>query len=343
MQKILIIQTAYIGDVILATSLVRKVKELAPNSQIDFLLRSGNESLLSNSPLVRKIFIWNKKKKYRSLFEIIKKVRKEKYDAVINIQRFFNSGLFTILSGAKVKIGFDKNPLSLLFHHRIEHKIPHQIDGQNFLHEVQRNSLLLEPIFMNYKMEAIDKLGLELSFSELDKKIVFNIKQGHDQYLVIAPSSVWFTKQYPKNKWIEFLALIPKNLSVFYIGAPADKAFIDEIKPASTSHINAAGMLTLLQSALLMKEAQRVFVNDSAPLHLASAVDAKTTAIFCSTVTDFGYYPLSTDSIVIEENLNLECRPCGLHGKKECPLSHFKCAQSIETNRLLESINHPEC
>lgn len=339
MQKILIIQTAYIGDVILATNLIKKIHSLAPNCQIDFLLRSGNESLLANSTSIKNIYIWNKKKKYRSLFKIVKEIRKQNYDAVVNVQRFFNSGLFTALSGAKIKVGFDKNPLSIFFHHKIEHLIPHKTSDGSFLHEVQRNAQLLVPLFDNYSVGDIGQLSLELKFSQVDEEKIKTLTESAGEYLVIAPSSVWFTKQYPENKWKEFLALIPKELNVFYIGAPSDKDFIEKIRPQDSRHINVAGKLSLLQSALLMKGSKRVFVNDSAPLHLASAVNADTTAIFCSTVTDFGYYPLSKNSLVIEETLNLNCRPCGLHGKKECPLSHFKCAESIATQRLLDSIN----
>lgn len=342
MQKILIIQTAYIGDVILATSLIKKVAALAPGAQIDFLLRSGNESLLANSRTIKNLYVWDKKRKYRSLFNIVKQIRAEHYDAVINVQRFFNSGLMTALSGANLKIGFDKNPLSIFYDHKIKHMIPHKTKSGDIFHEVQRNAQLLEPLFSDYNVEKVEELGLELQFSAADQEKIQTVIKNAGEYLVIAPSSVWFTKQYPENKWIEFLNLVPENLTVFYIGAPSDRAFIEKIRPQIKNHLNLAGDLSLLQSALLMKDSKRVFVNDSAPLHLASAVEANTTAIFCSTVTAFGYYPLSQNSLVIHERQNLSCRPCGLHGKKECPLSHFKCAQSIEAKRLIDSINLPK-
>jgi heptosyltransferase-2 len=88
-----------------------------------------------------------------------------------------------------------------------------------------------------------------------------------------------------------------------------------------------------------MKSATMNFMNDSAPMHLASSVDAPTTAIFCSTVTSFGFGPLSNNSIVVETKEKLDCRPCGLHGHKECPKKHFKCAENININELLARIN----
>ena len=80
-------------------------------------------------------------------------------------------------------------------------------------------------------------------------------------------------------------------------------------------------------------------MNDSAPLHLASSVNAKITAIFCSTVTSFGFGPKSDDAVVVETPLSLDCRPCGLHGFKSCPEGHFKCALTIDKRELTKRLS----
>ncbi|MFN7234860.1 MAG: glycosyltransferase family 9 protein, partial [Cyclobacteriaceae bacterium] len=102
---------------------------------------------------------------------------------------------------------------------------------------------------------------------------------------------------------------------------------------------NLAGELTFLQSAALMKEAVMNYVNDSAPMHLASAVDAPVTAIYCSTLPSFGFGPLSSNSRVVETHEKLDCRPCGLHGHRQCAKGHFKCSSGIQVDQLLETIN----
>src|SRR5436190_269218 len=101
------------------------------------LVRKGNESLLANNPNLREVITWNKKQnKISNLLKIISAVRKENYDVVINAHRFFSSGLITIFSGAKEKIGFRKNPLSIFFSKRMEHSL-------NGKHEVERNQKLI--------------------------------------------------------------------------------------------------------------------------------------------------------------------------------------------------------
>jgi heptosyltransferase-2 len=329
MKNVLIIQTAFIGDVILATALIEQVKEKYPNAKIDFLLRSGNESLLSSNPNINTIHIWNKKNKIRSMISIIFEIRKTKYDLLLNIQRFLNSGLIGFFSKATTKVCFDKNPLHLLYTRSIKHQIPHKT-GLGFAHEVQRNSQLLdESLIDQYQRPA-------LYFSKSEEEKISTFQDA--KYIVMAPSSVWFTKQMPKEKWIELIKNSPSEYEIFIIGAPNEKEYLQSIINESDRGTLLAGQLSLKESALLMKKAQRVFVNDSGPLHLASSVNAKTTVFFCSTIPEFGYGPLSEDSIVIETAPRQECSPCGLHGKKECPLTHFKCAYDININKAIESI-----
>jgi heptosyltransferase-2 len=94
-----------------------------------------------------------------------------------------------------------------------------------------------------------------------------------------------------------------------------------------------AGKLTLLQSAALMRDSKMNYVNDSGPLHFASALNAPVTAFFCSTTPEFGFGPLSDLSEIIEVK-NLACKPCGLHGHKECPQGHFNCGNLINLTNI---------
>jgi heptosyltransferase-2 len=328
MNKILIIQTASIGDVILATPLLEALKHHYPDSTLDILVKKGNETLFRNHPFLNKVITWDKNRaKYLHLLDLCLRVRRERYDLVINLQRFFATGLITVVSGGKITIGFDKNPLSRYFNRSIEHSI-----HLGKKHETARNLSLIEPLI------GPVYFPVRLYPSRKDYERVSKYKK--EPYITISPASIWFTKQYPAVKWVEFLKSLKEKIMVYTLGSASDQRLCQEILDVAEyrKSENLAGKLDLLESAAMMKDARRNLVNDSAPMHLASAVNARTTAIFCSTITAFGFGPLSDDSIVVETEKKLSCRPCGIHGRKACPEKHFKCAHTIQNKHLLYGI-----
>jgi heptosyltransferase-2 len=317
LNKFLFIQTSFIGDVILATALLEKMHARQSNAQIDICVRKGNETLFEGHPFINKVHVWNKKEnKYKNLWALSKEIKNENYDAVINLQRFTSSGFLTVRSGAKQKIGFRKNPLSMFFSRSIDH----EISASGKLHEVERNQKLIES-FCGLEFAKPKLYPSKKDFLKANK-----ISNGKD-YVTLSPASVWFTKQLPVKKWIELANSIPNSKQIFILGGPSDRTFCKElIEQCDRTDIqNLAGELSLLGSAALMRDAQMNYVNDSAPLHLCSAMNAPVTAFFCSTVPAFGFTPLSEKSIILESNEKLSCRPCGLHGFQKCPKEHFKC------------------
>ena len=257
----------------------------------------------------------------------MKEVRRQRYDLIVDIQRYAATGFLTVFGKAKETSGFDKNPFSCLFTHKIKHEI-----GVKGVHEVDRNQKLIEHVTDNKSVRPA------LYPSE---RVFEKMKHFKDEpYICVAPCSLWFTKQYPEDLWVHFLRLVPDNMKVYLLGGKDDIALCDRIiANVPDKHVESlAGQLNLLESAALMRDAKMNFVNDSSPMHLASSQNAPTTAIYCSTVADFGFGPLSDDSVVVEENRNLNCRPCGLHGYKECPKGHFNCAYFIDIKELTDRL-----
>jgi ADP-heptose:LPS heptosyltransferase len=336
-KNILIIQTAFIGDTILASHFARAVKDLYPQSKIHFFLRKGNESVIEGLPTIDKVWIWDKQGgKAKNLFKLVWQLRKVRFDMVFNLHRHFNSGLVTVLMKSPFKVGFAQNPLSFLFHQRVKHLIPHQSLHGGW-HEVQRNLQLLQKAQPSYQiLEDAKYYRPQLPLKE--KHFIKVAPHAEGDYFVVAPASVWFTKAWSEHKYRQLTQELSKKGRVIFIGAPSDRELCERIRKDISHTENLCGTLSLLDSAALMKNAIRVFVNDSAPLHLASCVNAKTTAIFCSTIKEFGYTPLAQDSIVIDVGNSLPCRPCGLHGHPKCPLGHFKCAENIEVERVLSTV-----
>ena len=311
MQRVLIIQPAFLGDVILATALVEKLSEAYPMADIDMLVRKGNEKVLVGHPKIRQLLIFDRKRKWTSLWQLIGKIRKEKYDLVLTVQRHFSSGLLTWLSGAKQKIGFRQNPFAWCFSKKIEHRWD--------LHEVQRNQQLIAQL--TDEKAAMPKLYPK----EEEQRLIKGLYP--QPYITISPASVWATKQLPLERWAKMLDKLPAQLPVYLLGGPGDAVLCEQLK-AMTMHPSVmvlAGKHSFLQDAVLMQRAEMNYVLDSAPLHICSAMNAPTFAIFCSTSPKFGFGPLAEGAVIRETTLNLDCKPCGKHGYKECPKGHFRC------------------
>ena len=357
MKQFLIIQTAFLGDAVLVTSIVEKLHAHYPDAAIDLVVRRGNEGLFGagtadaartgsvdppgrhasaitnhDHPFLRNLFIWDKRQgKTPALFALIRELRKTDYDHIINAQRFFSTGLMTILARGREKIGYDKNPLSFLFTRRVKHIIgdpsavlgmaPHEVDRLNALIEHLTDST--RPLPRLYPTDA--------SRAEVDHLII----SSSDHLICIAPASVWYTKQWPEHKWVELIKSLPSEKRVLLIGAPGDVPLCERIAQAAGRGVVLAGKLSLLGTAALMERATMNYVNDSAPLHIASAMNAPVTVVFCSTVPVFGFGPLRKNGRVVETVEKLDCRPCGLHGHKACPLGHFKCAEGISIDQVI--------
>jgi lipopolysaccharide heptosyltransferase II len=318
LDRILVIQTAFLGDVILATPIWENIHAAYPHAQIDVVVKKGNESLLTGHPFLHQVFILDKRNKVKNLWNLSKTLRSQQYDLVINLQRFASSGILTLLTRGKESRGFQKNPLSLFFSKRY----PHEMKPD--WHEVDRNLCLISDLVT----APIRRPQLFPSKDDLNSVQIYQ----DDPYCCLAPTSVWFTKQAPLEIWLELIEKLSQTKEqIFLLGAPSDRAYLDEIvkNTRSAQVINLAGRLSLLQSAALMAGAKHNYVNDSGPLHLASATNAPVSAFFCSTVPEFGFGPLSEHSDVIEVK-NLDCRPCGLHGHKACPKGHFKCGKDLK-------------
>jgi ADP-heptose:LPS heptosyltransferase len=320
--KVLVIQTAFTGDAILATALVEEIHAAFPDASIHLMVRKGNDSLFTGHPYLKRVLVWNKKEgKWKDWFRLLSEIRSERYDRVINLQRFASTGLLTALSGSRMRCGFDKNPFSVFF----DKKIPHLIEAGT--HETDRNHSLVAEWTKKQVMRP------KLYPLPSDMSMIAGYQQSG--YVCMAPGSVWFTKMWPEQRWVELIRLFNERASgkvIYLLGAPGESALCSRIAAAAGHKqvIDLSGKLSLLQSAALMAGAEMNYVNDSAPMHLAGAMNAPVTAIYCSTLPSFGFGPLSSVSKIVEAPEPLTCRPCGLHGKATCPQGHFRCGNDIK-------------
>lgn len=336
--KVLIIQTAFLGDVILALPLIQTLKAVMPDTLIDFLCIPTASNVLQNHPDINRIIIYDKKgkKKIDKFLDLLTEIRKQQYDIVLCPHRSARSALITYFSKANMKVGFDKNSLSFL----LNVKVPYD----NTAHEIERNLDLLQSVLENPIDESQVRLKPQLYPYEKDEKIVELILKEHnsgEKMISFAPCSKWFTKQLPVHKSLENIRnLLEQNYTVVLLGGGEDFDYGKQVEKEinNKSLINLCGRLTPLQSYIIINKSKCLITVDSASQHLGAATDTPVVLIYGSTNKRFGFYPLTSKCVIIE-NKELECRPCTDHGRTECPLKHFKCMEDLEAEEIIRNVN----
>ena len=326
-RNVAIIQTAFIGDAILATAMLESWHQAHPHDRLHLIVRSGNQSLFQNHPFLEEVHIWDKARnpllRYINLVFLGLRLRRFGFDALVTPHRHLSSGIIGLLSGAKASAAFSEHPLARVFTHRAHHGLG------NGDHEIKRNHRLLRP-WVDGDAPCSPRLYPE---QEVERS---------EPYGVAAPSSQWETKKWPFVRWVQWLDLEYErfpNRPIVLIGGPSDESDLRNIRKSSVhQRLEIRVDLSLLQSTGLIQSAQWVVTNDSGPMHMASAVNVPTVAIFCSTLPSFGFGPLAKGSVVVEKNGSLSCRPCGLHGKKSCPLHHFQCGSDITPHQVMAAV-----
>ncbi len=328
-KKVLIIQTAFLGDVILTLPILQVLKEKNPDWQIDFLCIPSTAVLFKHNPLVNKLIIYNKRG--GDSFSGIKKEIKGRYDIVISPHRSARSGLLAYFSKAKKRITFDKTSFNFLYTDKVKY-----VQG---IHEIQRNLKLLKPLGIDENNIIKPELFLDIDERSRITNLFTDEKINPvDDLIALAPGSVWFTKKYPKEKFAELLRLlINTNSKIFLIGGEADTKLGEFLISNSQNKniINTIGKLNVLESAELVKRCRVLLTNDSAPLHIANSVGTKVLSLFGATVPVFGFFPYGKDDVILETK-GLVCRPCSIHGGKSCPIGTFICMHNIKEQTVYD-------
>ncbi len=327
MRRIAVIQTAFPGDVILASPMFEALKENDPDRETVAVVRPESEPLLRNNPCVDKIVTYDKYGADKGLSGIWKTAARLRgcQEAYV-VQRHFRSALVAYLARIPSRTGYGNSSARILYNHRIEYRADR--------HEVQR---------------CLDLLGIEKSGRKysprvfIDDKTRTKISALLDQegiagdFAVVAPGSIWPTKRYPYYPGLIHLIEETLNLPAILVGGKADMPLADEVAEAcNTRPYNMAGRTDLLESAALLEKARIVFANDSAPAHLAAAVGTPVIPIFGPTVPEFGFSPYSSKAKVVDIG-GLYCRPCTTHGSRQCPQKHFRCMLELPPSTIIDA------
>ena len=335
-RSILVVQTAFVGDVVLVLPLLQLLHETFPGSMLTAVTIPAAEGLLANHPAVGRVIVYDKRgadRGLRGLMRMVSQVRSAGIDVALIPHRSIRSALLCRLAGIPVRIGFDTSAGRFLLTERVQYVATD--------HEIERNLALAGPLGVRSPTIRLPRLYP----SEADRLAVDAFMRrsfGRDAVLhmppcvAVAPGSVWNTKRWPESKFNSLIRLLlDAGLHVVLVGGGADRDLCSRLREAAGHpHLaDASGRFSLLESALVIGRCAALVSNDSAPVHLAVAMNIPVVAIFGPTVPSFGFAPRGPGSRVVETE-GLWCRPCSIHGGRRCPTGTFDCMNLISAGRV---------
>lgn len=327
--RILVIQTAFIGDVILITPLISAVKKIFPESLLDVMVIPQAANILENNPKINSVILFDKRtNKISAFLETLRILKTNNYDAALTPHSSITTALLMYLAGIPVRIGFARWTAQFLLTHRLPH-----LKGKL---KIEKNLHLVSP-FSKRKFSVQTELFPSQQIFKKADEIISDLKINVKNIIAVAPGSNWFTKRWPLSYYKKLVdKLVEQNYGIVFIGSKEERKICNEINPQEKS-VNLAGELSLLESAAVISKCDLMICNDSGAMHLANAVRTDVIVFFGPTVQSIGYSPIGKDDYVFE--LDMECRPCSSHGTKVCPLTHHNCMKMIESESVLLKVN----
>ncbi|HUR91548.1 MAG TPA: glycosyltransferase family 9 protein [Gemmatimonadaceae bacterium] len=339
----LVVQTSFIGDMVLTTPLIA---ELARRGPVDVLTTPITAPLLDNNPDVRRVILYDKRgadrgpvglwRAARSTRELFEEGRKRPvtYDVAYLAQGSVRSAIAARLVGAKEYVGFSTSAGRALYTRAVPYREErHHAERLWSLctwdaRGTEAPSTLRPSLYPGEQERAAVDAVLELAGPALAADGGSRLSRtAHQPLVVLAPGSTWATKRWPH--FADLARLLAPQFLVALIGGESENEAASTIQHQSNVDLlDATGVLSLLGSAELIRRAAVLVTNDSAPLHLASAMNTPTVAVFGPTVPAFGFGPLARRSSVAGLD-TLPCRPCHRHGPRRCPLGHWRCMRDL--------------
>ncbi len=324
----LVIQTAFLGDVVLTTPLLAALA--ARHGPVDIVTTPPAALLVETQPAIRRTISYDKRgadRGWEGLRRLARTLRKERYGRAYIPHRSLRSAALALLARIPSRIGFAGTWSFLYTESR-----PKPAEG----HESDRLLALAD--------EAPAAYPPQLRPTPIDVQAAADLLEGAGigyaaPLIAIAAGSIWGSKRWPY--YAELAADLATTFAVVAVGGPEDVGLGDQIARAVASSggqaVNACGKLTLRQSAALIGRAALVVTNDSAPLHLATAMGTPVVAVFGPTVPAFGFGPLRARDVSLGID-GLQCRPCSAHGPRACPLGHHRCMRELTVEAVLAAI-----
>ncbi|KAB2933249.1 MAG: lipopolysaccharide heptosyltransferase II [Leptonema illini] len=347
--RILVIQTAFIGDVVLTTPMLRALRRSRPDAEITVLVKPEAAPFLKGHPDIDDVMVFDKGKEHRygGMLRLIRQIRAKKFHVLLSPHQSHRTGLLAMFSGIPVRYGYASAGFAQFAYNR-------HLKRDLSEHEIYRLLLFLKEGYCP-ELPPVHEIDSSLILAESQSSALkavqlldsLAIGGRGSKPVLLAISSIWPTKRWTPYGFAELAGRLfdAYGQEILLVGSKGDSAIADqvlsfarEMLPASTlPHIrNICGQTDLLTLFSLMKRSMLVVSNDSAPVHFGCAAGVPVVAIFGATAPSLGYAPIAPRSAVAE--IDLPCRPCGTHGAKKCPLEHFRCMKDLTAAQVFEKV-----
>jgi heptosyltransferase-2 len=325
--KILIVRFSSLGDLILMTPLIKALNEGLPESEIHVACKAKYVDIFTENKHINRVYMLYEDG-LSGLFRLLRKLRSERYDVVVDAHNVPRSRFICHLLRAGTKVRIDKQHTKKLMLIRGKVNLFERIDTQ-----IGRYLQLARRLGIDAP-DLATELSVPASADERIEDILVREGMVVKPVIAVAPGARWETKRWPVEHFIGFIgAMVKRGVGIILIGGKDETALNAEISAQCPGTLDLTGSLSILETGAALRRCDCLVTNDSAPLHIAEAVGTPVIAIFGPTVREFGYYPHLPRSVALE--VDLTCRPCSRNGSRPCPLGTKECLVVIQPERII--------
>jgi heptosyltransferase-2 len=335
-QKVLVVQTSFLGDTVLTLPLFSEIKRRFPESELSVLCSPQSAELLRDYRAIDEVIVDDKRnadKGWSGLGRKANLLKRKGFTMAVCPHRSLRSALLLFWARIPHRVGFRQSTGWYLFHVRV--------NRDKSRHDVERNLSILSAFDVpieecERRIEFPIDSRAEERVEQLFRSLAIDITRP---VIGINPGSVWPTKRWAAESFAQLVDLLKAqtDCEVVLFGGPEDIELATQIQQLSQARVvSLAGKTSLRELPAALGRCSVFVSNDSGPMHIAAARGVPVVAIFCATTPSLGFYPYSSRAVVVEKKLS--CRPCSLHGGRRCPLGTADCIRLIPPEAVLHAI-----
>ncbi|MCP5426859.1 MAG: glycosyltransferase family 9 protein [Chromatiaceae bacterium] len=336
-RSILLIRLSAIGDIVMATPVIKALRQQYPGARICWLVQSECAALLEHNPSLNETISWPRKRwkelwqggqwrlLWREIAQFRRMLRDRNFDLAIDMQGLLKSGVMAWLSGAGERIGLGSREGSGLLMSRVVSRggDPARI-GSEYLH-------LMRQLGFNP-----GRFEMQVALADADLQFVrdFTVANGlHAGYAVVCPFTTRDQKHWLNHRWVELIPRLQREIGVpvVILGGPGDRSVSEQIAGlAGAAAIDLTGRTGLTQAAAIISEARLLVGVDTGLTHMGIAFSRPTVALFGSTCP---YLDTTRDHAVVLYH-KLPCSPC--RRNPTCN-GRFDCMAAITVDEVMNT------